>query len=376
MSENYQPADLDERGMWNDMERIEESVATSDALLKAPELQAYTVEVMDRLLGRPATDLRIYLVRNSDFNASMWPNGMMVVHTGFMARVRNEAQYAAVLGHEAGHYFRKHSIVGYRSRRKTAATMAFVNAGANLAAGYSATQGVDGRSWIDLANSINQALVASVFQYKRGQESEADAYGITLMARAGYSPIAAAQVWQQVIDEAKASAKGRDRRYKASSLQTYSTHPPDEERRDSLAETASVLREPPGRAYSDGAETWSRIIAPHLALLLEEQVKLNDPGGSLYLIEGLALNGWSGVLRYYEGEVYRLRNAEGDLARATTAYAEAVALPDAPAEAWRAHGYALTKAGRRDEGRQALARYLELNPDAKDAAIVRYSIAQ
>ena len=115
----------------------------------------------------------------------MWPSGMMLVHTGFMARVRNEAQYASVLGHEAGHYFRKHSIEGYRNRRTKAAEGAFVAAGANVAAGYSATQGVDGRSWFDLANSINQALVASVFRFERDQETEADAFGITLMAQAG-----------------------------------------------------------------------------------------------------------------------------------------------------------------------------------------------
>ena len=43
-------------------------------------------------------------------------------------------------------------------------------------------------------------------------------------------------------------------------------------------------------------------------------------------------------------------------ARAAQGYATAVQLPDAPAEAWRAHGYALLKAGRRDEGKQALGR--------------------
>ncbi len=43
---------------------------------------------------------------------------MMIVYTGFMLRARSEAQYAAVLGHECGHYFRKHSLNGYRSAKK------------------------------------------------------------------------------------------------------------------------------------------------------------------------------------------------------------------------------------------------------------------
>lgn len=376
MAQDYQPADVDERGMWHDWERLEESLASSDTLLKAPDLQAYTVSVVERLIDRPATDLRIYLVRNAFFNASMGPTGVMVVHTGFMARVHNEAQYAAVLGHEAGHFFRKHNLEGYRDRRTKLAVGAFVSAGAGAVAGYSATQGIDGRSWIDLANSINEALVASIFRFSRAQETEADAYGIGLMARAGYTPHAASDVWRQVIEERKASARERDRRYKASALHSYSTHPPTEERMESLAETAAILRPPPDRSFDVGAESWKTTIAPYRALLLDEQVKLNDPGASLYLIESLAQDGWTGLLRYYQGEVYRLRNADGDNSLAAGAYASSVTQSDAPAEAWRAHGYVLLKSGRRDEGRIALTRYLELKPDAKDAAMVRFTLEQ
>jgi predicted Zn-dependent protease len=82
-------------------------------------------------MGRETPDLRIYLMRSALFNASMFPTGMMVVNTGLMARVRNEAQLAAVLGHEAGHYYRKHSIERYRSLRNKTATMAWVGAIAN-----------------------------------------------------------------------------------------------------------------------------------------------------------------------------------------------------------------------------------------------------
>ena len=49
---------------------------------------------------------------------------------------------------------------------------------------------------------------------------------------------------------------------------------------------------------------------------------------------------------------------------------------EAVPEAWRAHGYALIKAGRGAEGRQALERYLAARPDASDAAMVRYTLAQ
>ena len=36
-------------------------------------------------------------------------------------------------------------------------------------------------------------------------------------------------------------------------------------------------------------------------MMLDDQVKLNDPGASLYIINALAKDGWNGTLRYYEG---------------------------------------------------------------------------
>jgi predicted Zn-dependent protease len=367
---NYEPVDADERGMWQSCERIEEMIRTSPQRLDAPALQDYTRGVVERLVGRETPDLRIYLMRDSSFNASMYPTGMMIVNTGFMARVRNEAQYAAVLGHEAGHFFRKHTITGYRSIRRKASTMAFIGAAANAAAGIS------GGSWIDAANVINQALILSVFQFSRAHEAEADAYGIMLMARAGYSPAAAAQVWSQLIAERRASAKQRGAKYKDRSESAFSTHPPSEDRMQDLSDTADELTTTAGANGADRRDEWHAAIQPHRAMLLEEQIKLNDPGASLYLVESLAEDGWTGVLRYNEGEVYRLRNAAGDDVKAADAFAASTVMPDAPAEAWRAHGFALLKAGKTPEGREALNQYLTMKPDAKDAGIVRYTLNQ
>ena len=377
VGENYSPVDVDERGMWQAVNRFEESLAESDLVLRAPDLQAYTAYVVERLIGRPATEFRIYIVRDPTFNASMTATGMMMVHTGFLARVHDEAQFSAVLGHEAGHYYRKHSIESWRDAKTKSAAMAFVAAGANTAAGYSAMQGYNGQSWIDLANSINQAIVLSFYRFSREQETEADAYGIGLMAKAGYTPKSASLVWRQLIEERRASARERDKRYKDNSLSAYSTHPPSGDRMEDLAETAAeVVRRGAAEGASPERDEWRKKIAPHFAALLDEQVKLNDSGASLYLIESHAREGWTGVLRYYEGEAYRLRGDDGDDVRAGQAYAAAVAFADAPPEAWRAHGYALMKSSSQESGRQALSRYLELRPDAKDAAMIRFSLQQ
>lgn len=372
VDEGYAPANDDERGIWQSLERIEESLQTSPQRLDAPDLHAYTRDVIERLAGRPTPELRLYLMRNAAFNAAMFPSGMMIVHTGLMARVRNEAQYAAVLGHEAGHYFRKHSLGQYRSIRRKSAAMAFVGTAAGAAAGVSGA----GVSWINAAYAINSALLLSVFRFSRDDESEADAYGIALMAKAGYRPGSAAEIWKQIIEERQASAADRQKRYRDRSESVFSTHPPSEDRMADLADTAEHLSARSKLESSDRRAEWLAAIGSHREQLLDEQVKLNDPGASLYLIGSLANDGWTGVLRYQEGEVYRLRAAPGDDTKAAGAYAASISMPDAPAEAWRAHGYALLKSGHAREARGALERYLTMNPAAKDAGVIRYTLAQ
>ena len=130
----------------------------------------------------------------------------------------------------------------------------------------------------------------------------------------------------------------------------------------------------PGKTYDNHRARYLATIGPIRQMLLDDQVKLNDPGASEYLIETLAQDGWDGLLRFYEGEVWRLRNRKGDEQRAAQSYAAAVVYPDAPADAWRWHGISLLKQGRAAEAKAAFAKYLAMKPDAPDAAWVRQTI--
>jgi predicted Zn-dependent protease len=361
---NYEPMDADERAIWQSLARLEEGIRTSPQRLVAPELDAYIRGVSERLIGRPAPDLRIYVMRDASLNAAMLPSGLMIVNTGLLARVRDEAQLAAVLAHEAGHYFRRHSLDLLRNDRRTSA---LVSSASSASHSYSDTHG----AW----NLINQAVMMSSYRFSRDLESEADAYGLTLMARAGYRPRAALEIWEQVIDERQAGAAARQKRYRDGTNSELSTHPPTLRRMSNLADTADYLAGKLGTRNSPDHDEWAAVIRPYQALLLREQIYLNDPGASLYLLGTRAKDGWTGPLRFYEGEVYRLRNAAGDAAKAASAYAAATTLADAPPEAWRAHGYALLKAGRKAEAHEALDRYL-ISAEAADAAMIRFTLTQ
>ncbi len=370
----YRPSDSAEGGMWRNCALAEEELAASNRLLDVPAVHAYLVQVVKNLLGPRSEGSRLYIVREPEFNASMYPNGMMTVNTGLLLRVRNEAQLAAVLGHESGHYLRKHTFAASRDRIHKRGAIAFISAGSNMMAGATAIAGGDGRSWINLANGVNADLYASIFSFSREQESEADAFGLRLLAEAGYTPISASEIWLQQNEEQRASAAARSKHYRARAS-AFDTHPPNAVRLADLSVSAREVSPipAPGR---DGREEFRKTMAPIRTSLLDEQVKQNDPGASLYIINAHAADGWDGTLRYYEGETYRLRDAPGDGSIAATAFAAAVAFPDAPHVAWRAHGYALIKDGKRDEGHIALKRYLDLEPHAHDTAMVRFALNQ
>ena len=126
----------------------------------------------------------------------------------------------------------------------------------------------------------------------------------------------------------------------------------------------------PGKSYDDGQARYLKAVGHLRPMLLDDQVKLNDPGASQYIVETLAQDGWTGLLRYHEGEIWRLRNRAGDDARAALGYAAAVQYPDAPADAWRWHGIMLQKAGRVPEARNAYGHYLAMAPNAPDAPFI------
>jgi len=310
--------------------------------------------------------MRIYLARIPDFNAMMFPSGFSVIFTGLLLRMRNEAQLSGVIAHESGHFLRRHMIRMWRDMRRKSDLFAI----GSLALGMGGAVG--GVYTGDIAQLAQLGTIMSLFRYNRLMEAEADAMGARLLAERGYPAIQMAHTWEQLIGEEKASARyRRKRRHRDWSL--FQTHPSPEARMADLKASAAEVTLP-GRVYDDRRARYLAAINDIRPMLLDDQVKLNDPGASQYLIETLARDGWNGLLRFYEAEVWRLRNRAGDEHRAAQGYAIAVAYPDAPADAWRWHGLALVKQGRQAEGRRALSRYLQMKPSAPDAPFIRQMI--
>ena len=361
----FKPTDTDEKGLWSLMDRAEEEISGSNLLIKDPALVGYLQDIIGTVGGPAAKDMRIYLAHVPDFNAMMFPSGFAVVFSGLLLRMRNEAQFAGVIAHESGHFLRRHMIRSWRDSKRKSDLFAV---GAMVAGVAGAGAGVYLGDYVQLAQL---GTILSLFAYSRAMEAEADAMGVRLIAEAGYPPMEMANVWQQLIGEENATARYRRKRRERGSL--FDTHPSEDSRFADLKVSAAEVTVP-GKAYDARRGRYLEKIGPIRQMLLDDQIKLNDPGGSQYLLNTLALDGWNGMLRYYEGEVWRLRNRNGDAERAAQSYAIAVAYPDAPPEAWRWHGLELMKQGRAGEGKAALGRYLKMNPSAPDAPFIRQMI--
>ena len=363
----YRPTDEDEKRLWKDMERVEEEIADSNLLMQDPKIAGYLRDLIGTVGGPAAKDFRIYLMRIPDFNAMMFPTGFAVVFSGLLLRMRNEAQLAGVIAHESGHFLRRHEIRSWRDQRRKTDLFAI---GSMLAGIGGAGAGVYLGDYVQLAEL---GTLLSLFRYSREMEAEADAMGAKLIAQAGYDPMEMSTVWLQLIGEEQSSAAYRGKHRHHGSL--FDTHPSDDARMADLKADALELTVP-GKVYNNYRDRYLATIGPIRPMLLDDQVKLNDPGASQYLIETLAQDGWNGLLRFYEGEIWRMRNrpAFHDEERAAQSYAAAVVYPDAPADAWRWHGIFLLKQGRTVEAKAALAKYLSMKPDAPDAPWVRQVI--
>lgn len=301
--------------------------------------------------------MRLYLMRTADFNAGMMPNGVMLIHTGLLLRVRSEAQLAAVLGHEFTHYRYRHSRRNFcdaKTKANALAWMSLIPVGGYIAAAA--------------MTAVQFGVIGSMFSFSREMEREADGGSVPLMAAAGYDPAEAPRIWEQLRAEQDATAvvrKTKSRKDKGGGL--FASHPPSAERVAHLKTLAA--KEAPAKR-TDGADEYRAALRLWWPQMVDDQVKLNDHGATDFLLTKLAEDGWTPDLLYARGELYRARGRPENLAQAQSFYSQAVASASAPVEAWRGLGLAALRAGKRDEGEAALRTYLAKKPDAADRQMI------
>jgi predicted Zn-dependent protease len=164
-----------------------------------PALHRYLNEVglgLARLSPRADLPFEFKVVNDSTPNAFALPGGFIAITRGLLVNLGNEAQLAAVLGHEIAHVTARHSVQGMQR-------------GALMNVGLAVLSGVTGQaSYGPLAQQTGK-LAAGLLDntYSREQERESDRLGVDYMVLAGYDPVGAVQLQEYFFRQVEQGAE-------------------------------------------------------------------------------------------------------------------------------------------------------------------------
>ena len=342
-----------ESELWYSMDQAEKDIRNMPLIVRDPELQRYVEGVTCRVVGEYCKDLRVYIVDVPVFNASMAPNGVTMVFTGALLRMRDESELATVLGHEFAHYKARHSLESYMTTKRTTAflsTFGIVSFGAG----------------VPIAGQIAYlGGIGGLFKQSRDNEREADALGFEAATAQGYDPMAGVRVWERIRREETASVRHRDR-------VVFASHPQSRERIEDIRAAAAKIQV---AQPVTNAEAYRAAIRPFLERWMESELTLRTYDTTIQVFKELKQDAdaeTAGLATFYLAEAHRRRNKGEDMATAARLYAEARTLRGTPAAAWREHGMQLRASGDQAGAAAALRTYLDTAPQAGDAAVVRH----
>jgi predicted Zn-dependent protease len=191
-------------------------VARYGGVVDQPELVRY-VNLVGKAVAntsdRPDIPYRVAILEHESINAFAAPAGYIFVTRGLLKQVRNEAELAAVLGHEIAHVTEKHILeVIQRSKRLAGVTEAGLSYAKNNPAAFKSV--IDG--------AVKKLLDEGLDQEK---ETDADMVGEAFAARVGYDPEAYVTLLKRLRD-----LKGDDRAF-------FKTHPNFSSRIEAVQQT-------------------------------------------------------------------------------------------------------------------------------------------
>lgn len=178
-----------------------------DAITQLPLVQAMS------------NDWEIVVFDDPSANAFALPGGRIGVHKGLLTVAVTAGQVAAVMGHEVGHVLARHG------NERVSQTFA-ANQGLSLLEGWLGTTDYKNQGAIMSALGVG-TQVGVLLPFGRTQESEADAIGKELMARAGFDPRESIALWQNMARGSSSSG---------GTPEFLSTHPSHDTRIEGLNE--------------------------------------------------------------------------------------------------------------------------------------------
>ncbi len=178
--------------------------AFNEIVAKEPEaqdgkLKQIVARVTDRIsraaefTDKPNFKWAVRVIEKDQPNAFCLPGGKIVVYSGIIPFAKNEAGLAAIIAHEVAHAVARHG--GERLSQHLALRGA-VSLGGELLKKKDGT--LDTTARIALGALGMGGTIGIILPYSRLHELEADRIGQIYMARAGYDPAEAVNLWERM----------------------------------------------------------------------------------------------------------------------------------------------------------------------------------
>ena len=209
-----------------------------------PDLTTYVNEIGQKLAAVADRKLpyEFVVLNNSVPNAWALPGGKIAVNRGLLTELQNEAELAAVLGHEIVHAAARHGAKAQERGTIMQVGLAAAQIGAAIG-------GVDA----GLANVVlgGAGVGAQMIQQKYGreQELESDLYGMRYMKQAGYDPWGAVTLQETFVRLSQQGGAKQQNWFEG----LFASHPPSQERVEKNKATAEEL----GRGGELGQQTYA-----------------------------------------------------------------------------------------------------------------------
>ena len=340
----------DEKRLWLRSEEEQEVINESGHIYQDEKLESYLNHVL-KILEPPETgryiQFKVMVIKSHLLNAFAFPNGVIYVHTGMLARMENEAQLATLLAHEMTHCTHRHAVKQFRHIKNATAFLATVQV----------TLGSVGFG--DVATLIGAVgAMAAVTGYSREYETEADMEGIKRVIDAGYDPFEAPKLFIYLKEELEEEERKEPF--------FFGTHPRLVERIENYETFLKnhYPRQIGGLKKTDAfVEKIKEVVLINAVLDLKAgRFKVAQRGAEKYL------NIQPNDARAYHllGEVFRQKGEEGDSEKAEQYYKKAISLNPAYPAPYKAVGLIHYKDGERDMAKKYLELYLSISPKAID----------
>lgn len=352
----------DEKRLWIRSQEEQDILNNSGLLYKNRKVEEYLNAIASELYTQEVyknIPFKILVIKDPHFNAFAFPNGVVYIHTGILARAENEAQIATLLAHEMTHCTHRHTVKNFRSIKNKAAVFATIQV---------TTAGIGGGVG-DIISSLGSiGTLAAVTGYSRELESEADTIGLRLVVNAGYDPREAPKLFMHLKEELIEE--------KISESFFFGSHPRLEERIQNYEHLID-------NEYSSnkGGTKNSEIFLENIQDVILENaffdLKLGRFTFSQKGVEKyLQLNPNHPEAYFVLGEIFSQKGEKEDIEKSIDYYKKSIAVDSSYPEPYRELGLIYYKQGEKTLAKEFFQQYLSLSMDAPDRQYIEYYMKQ